>query len=114
MEKLWNPTYKRWEVMPDNPRIIRGEEQPVFVSADPDACDAYMMRLDKPAQYQTILRLIENNGYIDRWMAATNGVMELAARITEMRQQGIQFTKTWVKEYREDGSYKGKHMEYSL
>ncbi len=114
MEKLFNPTYQRWEVIPDNPRVINGEEQAVFVSPDEEACDAFMMRLDKAAQCQTILRLIEQNGYVDRRMAARRGVMELAARICEMQADGIVFKKTWVKRYDHAGKYVGKHMEYAL
>ena len=114
MEKLYNPTYQRWEVISDNPKVINGEEQAVFVSPDEDACDAYMTRVDKNAQYQTILKLIEKNGYVDRWMAAVNGVMELAARICEMEGEGIRFIKTVEKEYHKDGSYKGWHKVYSL
>lgn len=114
MEKLYNPAYKRWEVMDDNPPVRNGEEQARFVSESEEACDAYMMRLDKAAQCQTILRLIEKNGYVDRRMAARAGVMELAARICEMTRDGIPFQKTVVKEYHPDGKYKGWHTEYAL
>ena len=114
MEKLFNPTYQRWEVIPDDPKVINGEEQAVFVSPDEAACDAYMMRLDKAAQCKTILRLIEQNGYVDRRMAARRGVMELAARICDMQNEGIRFRKTVVKEYHPDGKYKGWHTEYAL
>jgi len=114
MTKLFNPAYQRWEVLPDNPRVINGEEQPVFVSPDEEACDAYMLRIDKPAQCQKILKCIEEHGYIDRRMAFRLGIAELAARITDMKHEGIVFKKTWVKEYNADGTYKGKHMEYAL
>lgn len=114
MTKLFNPQYQRWEVLPDNPRVVNGEEMAMFVSPDEEACDAYMMRFDKAAQCQTILRLIERNGYIDRVMAARNGVMELAARICEMQKDGIVFTKTWIKRYDREGKYLGKHMEYGI
>ena len=114
MVKLYNPTYKRWEVIPDNPLVHNGEEMAVFVSESEEAVDAYMMRLDKPAQYQTILRLIERDGRVDRRSAFRAGVAELPARICEMIQEGIPIIKAWEKEYYPDGKYKGKHRVYSI
>lgn len=114
MVKLYNPTYKRWEVIPDDPIVHNMEEMAVFVSESEEACDAYMQRIDKPAQYQTVLRLIEKHGFVDRRLAAAAGVMELPARVCEMRQEGIPIIKTLVKDYYPDGKYKGRHMEYSI
>mgnify|MGYP002521772757 CR=1 FL=1 len=114
MEKLFNAEYRRWEVYPEEPLVHNGEEMPVFVSESEEACDAYMMRLNKPAQYQTILRLIEKDGCVTRRSAFRAGVAELPARICEMIQEGIPIVKAWEKEYYPDGKYKGKHRVYSI
>ena len=114
MEKLFNPQYRRWEVIPDNPLVRNGEEVAVYVSEDPEACDAYIRRCDKKSQYKTVLTLIENNGYVDRWMAACNGVMELSSRIGEMKREGILIKDRTVKRYDKDGKYAGRHKEYFI
>ena len=67
-----------------------------------------------PAPKTEIHRLIEKHGFVDRRLAAAAGVMELPARVCEMRQQGIPIIKTLVKDYYPDGKYKGRHMEYSI
>ena len=114
MTKLFNPQYQRWEVLPDNPRVVNGEEMAVFVSPDEEACDAYMLRIDKPAQCQKILRCIEEHGFINRVMANRLHICELSARICDMKRDGIVFKHTWSKKYDEDGKCISRLMEYSL
>ena len=114
MVKLFNPTFPRWEVYDDEPLVRNGEEQPVFVSPDEDVVDAFMQKTEKQGQCNTILKLIQKYGYVDRVMAAEHFVLELSARICDMEKQGIKFKKSTVKEYYPDGKYKGYHKEYSL
>ena len=114
MTKLYNPTYKRWEVLDDEPLVRNGEEVARFVSESEEACDAYMQRIDKKGQISRVLQLIERNGYVDRVMAAKAGVMELAARICDMESEGIVVKKTVVKDYDRDGKYLGYHKEYRI
>lgn len=114
MTKLFNPTYGRWEVIPENPRIVNGEEMAVYVAEDPDECDAYIRRCDKQTQYRKVLAYIAEHGSIDRRAGFAIGVMELPARISEMRREGIRIGSQTVKDYDREGKYTGKHSEYFL
>jgi len=105
MEKLWNNEYHRWEVYPENPVVRNGEEQPVYVSADSDSCDAYLKTVDKKAQQAKILNFIKEYGSIVREQAVRIGVLELSARICEMRNDGIRIKDEVVKVYDSNGKY---------
>jgi len=112
MTKLYNPTYQRWEVIPENPQIRNGEEMAVYVSEDSEACDAYIRRCDKQTQYRKVLAYIAEHGSIDRRAAFKLGVAELSARICEMKREGIEIVSQTVKDYDREGKYTGKHKEY--
>lgn len=112
MTKLYNPTYKRWEVIPENPQIRNGEEMAVYVAEDPAECDAYIRRCDKQTQYKKILSYIAEHGSIDRRAAFLLGVAELSARICEMKRDGLSIGSQTVKTYDREGKYVEKHKEY--
>lgn len=70
--------------------------------------------MSKASQTQKVLEYIKANGSIDPWRAMNElHIMRLAARIADLKEQGVPIAKTMKGRKNEDGSFT-YWAEYSL